>query len=121
MPANAASVERGKTLYGQSCAACHGADGRAQNRYDDQSGRQVAARDLSAPWTSAAAASRRRFWLRLTTGMALSAMPSFAIRSRRAERWDIVNYVLSLARVPPWKLEGSWRAWTDTDPVRRGD
>jgi len=51
MPANAASVERGKTLYGQSCAACHGADGRAQNRYDGQSGRQVAARDLSAPWT----------------------------------------------------------------------
>src|SRR5712691_6469017 len=49
--ADAGSRERGQALYGQRCAACHGADGRAQNRYDDQSGRQVAARDLTAPWT----------------------------------------------------------------------
>jgi len=103
VPANAASVERGKALYGRSCAACHGADGRAQNRYDDQSGRQVAARDLTAPWTFRGGSEPAQIWLRLTTGMALSAMPSYADTLTPAERWDIVNYVLSLARVPPWE------------------
>jgi mono/diheme cytochrome c family protein len=120
--ANTASVERGKALYGQSCAPCHGADGRAQNRYDDQSGRQVAARDLTAPWTFHGGSEPEQIWLRLTTGMALSAMPSYADTLKPAERWDIVNYVLTLARVPPWtpggKLAGPGQ---DADLVRRGD
>src|SRR5882672_2614717 len=122
VPANAASLERGKALYGQSCAACHGADGRAQNRYDDQSGRQVAARDLTAPWTFRGGSEPAQIWLRLTTGMALSAMPSYADTLAPAERWDIVNYVLSLARVPPWESGGKLAGpGQDADPVRRGD
>src|SRR6266850_2073749 len=84
---SAASVERGKAFYRQSCAACHGADGRAQNRYDDQSGRQVAARDLTAPWTFRGGSEPAQIWLRLTTGMALSAMPSYADTLAPAERW----------------------------------
>ena len=122
LPANAASVERGKALYGQSCAACHGADGRAQNRYDDQSGRQVAARDLTAPWTFRGGSEPAQIWLRLTTGMALSAMPSYADPLTSSQRWDIVNYLLSLARVPPWEAGGKLAGpGQDADPARRGD
>src|SRR6267143_961265 len=63
LPALAASVQRGKARDGRSCAACHGADGRAQNRYDDQSGRQVAARDLSAPWMFRGGSEPAQIWL----------------------------------------------------------
>src|SRR5882762_2753027 len=54
--------------------------------------------------------------------MALSAMPSYADTLAPAERSDIVNYVLSLARVPPWEAGGKLAGpGQDADPVRRGD
>jgi mono/diheme cytochrome c family protein len=119
---DAASVARGKALFEKGCADCHGADGRARNRYDDQGGRQVPARDLTAPWTFRGGDSPEQIWLRLTTGMPLSAMPSFADTYTSGERWDLVNYVASLARPAPWepggKLLGPGHA---ADPVRRGD
>jgi len=120
-PPDAASLERGKGFYARSCAACHG-DGRSRNPYDEQGGRQIFARDLSAPWTFHGGAEPEQLWLRVTTGIAPGAMPSYADTLTPAERWDIVNYVLSLGRTPPWepggKLSGPGQ---DPDPVRRGD
>jgi mono/diheme cytochrome c family protein len=49
-------------------------------------------------------------------------MPSYAEVIPPDERWDLVNYVLSLARVPPWeaggKLEGPGQ---HRDLIRRGE
>jgi hypothetical protein len=57
----------------------------------------------------------------LTTGLAPSPMPANADKMTSAERWDVVNYVLSLARTPPWepggKLDGPGQR---TAPVARG-
>jgi mono/diheme cytochrome c family protein len=119
--ADAASLERGRDLYGQNCAACHGADGRAQKPYNDQGGRQVAARDLTAPWTFRRGGDPEQIWLRITTGITPGAMPSFADALTPGERWDLVNYVVSLARTPPWEPGGKLLGpGHEADPVKRG-
>src|SRR2546426_1048130 len=117
-----ASLERGKTLYSESCAACHGLDGRARNAYEEPSGRPIVARDLTAPWTFRRGADPEQLWLRLTTGLAPGAMPSFAEGLTPGPRWDVVNYVISLARTPPWETGGGLAGpGQDPDPVRRGE
>src|SRR2546422_2302648 len=49
-------------------------------------------------------------------------MPSFAATTTAAERWDLVNYVGSLARIPPWapggRLDGPGQ---QADRVQRGE
>jgi len=117
-----ASLERGKTLYSESCAACHGLDGRARNAYEEPSGRPIVARDLTAPWTFRRGADPEQLWLRLTTGLAPGAMPSFAEGLTPGQRWDVVNYVISLARTPPWETGGRLAGpGQDPDPLRRGE
>jgi cytochrome c oxidase cbb3-type subunit 2 len=103
-----ASIARGQTLFtSKGCAACHGSDGRSQMVHKDAKGYPVVARDLTAPWTFRGGSEPVQVWLRLTTGLAPSPMPSFAAATTPAERWDLVNYVLSLARLAPWAPGGN--------------
>lgn len=120
---DAGSLGRGAQLFTtQGCAACHGADGRARLTLPDAKGYPVIARDLTAPWTFRGGSRPEDVWLRLTTGLAPSPMPSFADRTTPEERWDLVNYVLSLARTPPWEpggqLDGPGQA---ADSTKRGE
>jgi len=69
----------------------------------DAKGYPVITRDLTAPWTFRGGSQPEQVWLWLTTGMTLSPMPSFADATTPEERWDLVNYILSLARIPPWE------------------
>jgi hypothetical protein len=101
-----ASVSRGARLFRTSCASCHGADGRAQPVFKDVKGYPVVARDLTAPWTFRGDSSPQEIWLRVTTGLAPAPMPPFAATLTPAERWDVVNYVLSLRRKAPWEPGG---------------
>lgn len=116
------SVARGKALFvTQVCVACHGPDGRGGLRLRDANGYEVISRDLTAPWTFRGGNAPEQIWLRITTGLAPSPMPSFADRTTPAQRWDLVNYVLSLARTAPWEpggiLDGPGHS---ADPVKRG-
>jgi hypothetical protein len=61
---------------------------------------------LTAPWTFAGGSDAADLWRRLTTFSSLSPMPSFADVTTPGERWDLVNYVLSLARRAPWEPGG---------------
>lgn len=117
-----ASLARGKALFTeQGCAGCHGADGRARNEYKDANGFTVYSRDLTAPWTFRGGSEPEQLWLRLTTGLAPSPMPAFADTMTADERWDVVNYVLSLARPAPWESGGTLEGpGTAADPVKRG-
>ncbi len=116
-----ASLARGSQLYQRLCASCHGADGRAQVEMKDTKGYPVVVRDLTAPWTFRGGDAPEQIWLRLTTGLVPSPMRSFAGTTTPAERWDLVNYMASLARTPPWaaggRLEGPGQ---QTDLTRRG-
>ena len=119
----AASVARGRALFtAKGCVACHGPDGRARLVLKDAKGYPVVSRDVSAPWTFRGGSEPEQIWLRLTTGLAPGPMPSFAATTTAAERWDLVNYVVSLARFPPWapggKLDGPGQR---ADRVQRGE
>src|SRR6266704_730114 len=103
VPASGASVARGRALFTtKGCVACHGVDGRARLVVRDVKGYPVGSRDLTAPWTFRGGSEPEQLWLRLATGLAPGPMPSVAATTTPSERWDLVNYVRSLARVPPW-------------------
>ena len=107
VPPDAPSISRGRDLYAAvGCGSCHGPDGRRRERQEDARGYPVITRDLTAPWTFAGGSDPVEVWRRLTTLSALSPMPSFADATTPAERWDLVNYVLSLARRPAWEPGG---------------
>ena len=103
---DAASIARGHELYRIMCVSCHGADGRLQKELKDSKGYPVVSRDLSAPWTFRGGSEPEQIWLRITSGLAPAPMPPFAASATPAQRWDIVNYMLSLARTPPWAPGG---------------
>jgi len=117
---SADSIARGKMLFNsRGCQACHGEDGRGGATLKDAKGYPVVARDLTAPWTFRGGSEPEQIWLRLTTGVGV--MPSLAGGATDNERWDLTNYVLSIARTAPWdpggKLAGPGQ---QPDLARRG-
>ncbi len=122
VPPDAASLARGRELYGDACMECHGPDGRRNETLKDAKGYPVITRDLTAPWTFRGGSAPEELWLRLTTGMTGSPMPSFADATTPEERWDVVNYVRSLARRPPWEPGGKLNGpGQQADPGTRGE
>ena len=117
------SVAHGKALFAeQGCATCHGESGRGGERLDDDTGHAVFARDLTAPWTFRGGSRPQDIWLRLTTGLAPSPMPPYAEALPDADRWDLANFVVSLARAPPWEKDGSFGgAGFAVDLAQRGE
>ena len=102
------SIDRGKALFaGQGCAACHGETGRGGQRFEDESGHAVFARDLTAPWTFRGGSRPQDIWLRLTTGIMPGPMPAYVDALPVDARWDLVNFVVSVARTPPWEKGGA--------------
>jgi cytochrome c553 len=58
----------------------------------------------------------------LTTGIKPGPMPAYADVLSADARWDLANFVVSLARTPPWEDGGSFSgAGFAADPSRRGD
>jgi len=107
VPSTAESVARGHRLYTQhGCHACHGPKGRGGLSLRDTKGYPVISRDLTAPWTFRGGSKPKQIWLRISTGLMPSPMPAFDKTMTPGERWDVVNYVLSLARIPPWESGG---------------
>ncbi|MFQ5640244.1 MAG: c-type cytochrome, partial [bacterium] len=104
-----ASIARGMELYLKNgCDVCHGKDGREGEKmtYKNNKGYPARTLDLTAPWTFHGGSKPDQIWLRLTTGMAPGPMPSYELAMSPEERWHVVNYVLSLARTPPWEPGG---------------
>ena len=98
IPSSPDSVARGRALFAsQGCGACHGGDGRGGQRYEDGSGHAVFARDLTAPWAFRGGSRAQDIWLRLTTGIRPGPMPTYADVQSTAARWDLANFVVSLA------------------------
>lgn len=120
--ADAASLERGRKLYGETgCAQCHGDNLRGGVELKDAKGYPVISRDLTAPWTFRGGDAPETLWLRLTTGLSPGPMPSFAEALTADQRWDVVNYVISTQRAAPWAPGGALQGpGTQADLAARG-
>ena len=118
-----ASIARGKQLYNSvGCAGCHDVDLRGDNTFQDSKGYPVRSRNLTAPWTFRGGSEPAQLWLRLTNGLAPGPMPAHTESMSATERWDVVNYILSEARTPPWEPGGVLDGpGYHADPVKRGE
>jgi putative copper export protein len=99
---HAASIASGITIYGEHCAACHGATGAG-----------VPLADLRSSPTSRRHAGEI-FWL-LSHGIPGRDMPEFESRLSEAQRWDVINFIRALGAATGAKTIGRQvepdRAW----------
>ncbi len=101
------SIARGAELFreGDRCSECHGAAGRgdAIKKLKDDNGDRTWPRNLTKPWTYRAGNDPKDIFTRITVGIPITQMPSFADPiSKKSlgieDRWHIANYVASLAK-----------------------
>jgi len=90
---HAGSVTRGMALYREHCAECHGAAGLGDGPRASGLPRKPA--DFTGPHTAQHTAGDIFWWL--THGIPRGGMPGFAEKLGAEERWDVVNFLRSLA------------------------
>ena len=90
---HAGSVAGGMALYGAHCAECHGTAGLGDGPRGSGLPRKPA--DLTGPHTAQHTAGDIFWWL--THGIPRGGMPGFAAKLGEEERWDVVNFLRSLA------------------------
>ena len=90
LPQHAPDPGRGAQVYAQSCAACHGADGRPNAAL----GLETTPPDLRS---GAGSLTPQRIFNAATWGVPKTAMPAYDTGLSDEERWDVAFYVLSLA------------------------
>jgi len=96
--ADDASIARGKALYQQTCAPCHGVTGKGDGAQDqrDANGMPTIPRDFSRGIFKGGR-EREQLYVRILMGMAGTPMPGNSDKPN--ETPDLVNFVQSLA--PP--------------------
>ena len=101
------SIEKGNKLFhdGDRCVQCHGKTGKGsgEKRLKGDAGERTWPRNLTKPWTFRGSNSPKDIFTRISTGIAGTEMPSFAdpkskLKLTVEERWDVANYVASLAK-----------------------
>jgi putative copper resistance protein D len=93
VPYHAVSVASGAALYRAHCATCHGPGGRGDG--PGGAGLPRLPADLTAPHTAQHTVGDMFWWL--THGIAAGGMPPFGAALSEEERWDLINFVRTLA------------------------
>ena len=94
LPARPPDLARGAEVYAQSCAACHGADGRPNP------GLELPTKPPDFQ-TEIGSLTPQRVFSAATYGVPNTAMPAFDTGLTDEQRWDAAFYVLSLATPGP--------------------
>jgi mono/diheme cytochrome c family protein len=94
IPADAASLGRGQKIYQTNCVACHGATGAGDGPVAASLNPKPA--NLQIHMNDGHPDGLLYNWI--TNGVNGSAMPAFATTLTEPERWDVLNYIRSLAR-----------------------
>jgi putative copper resistance protein D len=87
------SVASGAALFRTHCVTCHGAGGRGDGPGGAGLPRPPA--DLTAPHTAQHTAGDMFWWL--THGIPAGGMPPFGAVLAEEERWDLINFIRTLA------------------------
>ena len=108
MGLDAAKYTEGRTIYERlQCAACHGqlgrGDGPSAASLTDDWNAPIRAADLTQGWTYRGGNAARDIYLRFTTGIDGTPMPSYAEAVSDAERWQLAYYIQSLQEPPRWE------------------
>ena len=93
VPYHVVSVASGAALFRTHCATCHGAGGRGDGPGGAGLPRPPA--DLTAPHTAQHTAGDMFWWL--THGIPAGGMPAFDAVLSEEERWDLINFIRTLA------------------------
>lgn len=112
VPADAESIERGKTTYETYCASCHG---------DEGWGDGPSAENLDPPPAplahTAQMLSDGYLYYRISEGGVSapfnSSMPAWDTTLTEAQRWDVINYIRSLdgGMMGGTTMDGSMMGW----------
>lgn len=120
------SAKKGKEVYtSNGCAACHGEIGRSDGisapTLTDDWGNPLRPADLTKRWTYRGGPTREDIYRTFTTGMNGTPMPSFAESLTDEQRWQLVDYIVSLdGRETPDYAELLQVQWT-TDEIALED
>jgi high-affinity iron transporter len=98
IPKPTPSLARGAVLFRSDCSSCHGDAGRG----DGIAGRALVPppADLTAA-VALVGATPQSFYLRVTIGVAGTAMPTFATQLSAADRWALALYATTLRQQHP--------------------
>ena len=92
VPADDVSISRGKTLYELNCVMCHGATGEGMGSVSALLANKPANLTLDVTQSK----SDGSLFLTLTNGVT-DRMPSMIENLTVRDRWDVVNYIRTLA------------------------
>lgn len=101
-PFNADTIAKGEAVFKKAkCWSCHGklgrGDGNKEFRKDDW-GFPIRIRNVTHPWKIKGGTEVEEIFLRFTTGINGTPMPSFVKALSEDDRWDLANYIKSLQR-----------------------
>lgn len=96
VPADAASLARGKETYDTICALCHGISGRG----DGPSGATLRPKPADFRVHMAAGHTDQDLFNWVSNGVDGTAMPVFKDQLSEQQRWDAINYIRSFAGQP---------------------
>lgn len=102
-PGKSRSIDRGRQVYAKmQCEKCHGPDGRGVGASTpslvDAKGRFVNTRDFTQPGSFRTGWTEREIVRTLETGMNGVPMPSYSGVMSKQEEYDLVAYLMSLAK-----------------------
>jgi DMSO reductase family type II enzyme heme b subunit len=95
------TIAKGKKVFEKAkCWECHGKHGRGdgQKSFDreDDWGFPIRIRNVTHPWKIKAGTEVEDIYMRFSTGINGTPMPSFVKALNEDERWDLANYIKSL-------------------------
>ncbi len=99
-PFNAETIAKGKVVFERAkCWSCHGklgrGDGNKEFRKDDW-GFPIRIRNVTHPWKIKAGGEVADIYMRFTSGISGTPMPSFVKSLNEGDRWNLANYIKSL-------------------------